>query len=140
MKLRRRNERGQGLVEFAIVLPILLIILSGVLDLGRLWYAYVAVTDAAAEGATYAALDPSDGNGIYKRAEEASGGLVQIEPDGVTLVCPTCPTAASGDQVTVTVAYTFTLATPFLHAMVPDGQLLLRAVANEAILAGQLSP
>jgi Flp pilus assembly protein TadG len=140
MKLRHRRERGQGLVEFAIVLPILLIILSGVLDLGRLWYAYVAVTDAAAEGATYAAIDPSDGSGIYKRAEEASGGLVQIEPDAVTLACPTCPTPASGDQVTVTVAYTFTLATPFLHAMVPDGQLLLRAVANEAILAGQLSP
>jgi Flp pilus assembly protein TadG len=141
MKLGRRTQSGQGLVEFAIILPILLIILAGVLDLGRLWYAYVAVTDAAAEGATYAAIDPADSTGIYKRAEEASGGLVQIEPNAVNVFCPTCGTTpVSGDQVTVTVAYTFTLATPFLHAIVPDGQLLLRAQANEVILAGQLSP
>lgn len=135
----RRNERGQGLVEFAIILPILLIILSGVLDLGRLWYAYVAVTDAAAEGATYAAMLPEDISGIYQRAQEASGGLVQIEPDAVDVFCPTCATTpASGDQVTVTVNYTFTLVTPFLHALVPDGQLPLVARASEAILAGQL--
>ena len=131
----RQEERGQGLVEFAIILPILLIILSGVLDLGRLWYAYVAVTDAAAEGATYAAMQPEDSSGIYQRAQEASGGLVQIDPDAVLVECPT---VASGAPVTVTVNYTFTLVTPFLHALVPDGQLPLVARANEAILAGQL--
>jgi Flp pilus assembly protein TadG len=131
-----RKERGQGLVEFAIILPILLIILSGVLDLGRLWYAYVAVTDAAAEGATYAAMLPEDVSGVYQRAQEASGGLVNIDPNGVSVEYP--PTVASGAPVTVTVIYTFTLATPFLHAIVPDGRLPLVARANEAILAGQL--
>lgn len=151
----RRSQRGQSLVEFALILPILLIILLGLLDLGRLWYAYVAVTDAAAEGATYAALDPSDMTQIYQRAQDASGGLVEIDPHAVCVVCSanptdcspnpadcpagTCPAnPTSGQPVTVTVVYTFPLATPLLHAIVPEGHLLLCARANEVILSGQL--
>ena len=47
---RIKKEKGQSLVEFALLLPILLIILIGVVDLGRMYYAYVVITDAAAEG------------------------------------------------------------------------------------------
>lgn len=50
-----RGARGQSLVEFVIVLPVLLVILAGLLDLGRLYYAYVAVTDVAGEAVAYAA-------------------------------------------------------------------------------------
>ena len=51
---RQGKENGQSLLEMALILPVLIIILAGVLDLGRLYYAYVSVTDAAAEGAAYA--------------------------------------------------------------------------------------
>jgi hypothetical protein len=44
----------------------------------------------------------------------------------------------SGAPITVTVSYSFTVATPVISAIVPDGVLMLRAVANEAILAGEL--
>ncbi len=132
----KRKEKGQSLVEFVLILPVLFIILAGVLDLGRLYFAYVAVTDAAAEGAAYAAIRPDDTDGIVDRAQDASrwlsendGGLVEIEPLPIIV--------ALGEPVTVTVSYTFTLATPFISAMVPDGVLMLRAVATEAILAGE---
>jgi len=132
-----RKEKGQSMLELALVLPLLIIILAGVLDLGRLYYAYVAVTDAAAEGASYAAIHPEqrDRDEVFRRAQEASRGLVQIAPD---MVAVDCPTVASGAPITVTVSYSFTVATPVINAIVPDGVLMLRAVANEAILAGGL--
>lgn len=129
----KRKEKGQSLVEFVLILPVLLIILAGVLDLGRLYFAYVAVTDAAAEGAAYAAIYPDDSDGVKDRAQAASGGLVEIEENLVHV----SPIVTPGDPITVTVSYTFTLATPFISAMVPDGVLMLRAVATEAILAGE---
>jgi Flp pilus assembly protein TadG len=139
MKHRRKGqkEKGQSLLELALVLPLLIIILAGVLDLGRLYYAYVAVTDAAAEGASYAAIHPEPGerDEVFRRAQEASRGLVQIDPDMVKV---DCPTVVSGAPITVTVSYSFTVATPVISAIVPDGVLMLRAVANEAILAGEL--
>ena len=132
----REREKGQSLLELALVLPVLVIILAGVLDLGRLYYAYVAVTDAAVEGASYAAIHPetSRRDEVYRRAQEASRGLVQIDSNLVEI---DCPTVASGAPITVTVSYSFTVATPLVNAMVPDGVLMLRAVSNEAILAGE---
>ncbi len=127
-----RREKGQSLTEFALVLPVLLIILAGVLDLGRLYYAYMAVTDAAAEGAAYAAIYPDDTAGIYARAQEASGGLIEIDPDMVEVTLP--PTVQAGAPVVVTVSYEFTMLTPFINVILPDGMLMLRADVTEAIL------
>jgi Flp pilus assembly protein TadG len=134
---RQGKENGQSLLEMALILPVLIIILAGVLDLGRLYYAYVAVADAAAEGASYAAIHPEPGERgeVLQRAQEASRGLVQIDP---AMVAVDCLTVASGAPITVTVSYSFTVATPLINAIVPDGVLMLRAVANEAILAGGL--
>lgn len=133
----RRGQHGQSLVEFALILPVLLIILSGVLDLGRLYYAYVAVTDAAAEGASYASIRPTDRDGIYARAQSASGGMVVLDPDLVE-VAPDPPPTTSGAQIAVTVSYTFTLLTPFMQVIVPEGTLLLQSQANEVILVGEM--
>jgi hypothetical protein len=49
-----------------------------------------------------------------------------------------CPSVASGAPITVAVSYSFTVATPLFNVIVPDGVLELRAVAQEAILAGEL--
>ena len=132
---RLRREKGQSLTEVALVLPVLLLILAGVLDLGRLYYAYVAVSDAAAEGAIYAAINPHDGDEIVSRTRAATDGLVQIDADMVAIECPA---VAAGAPVTVTVDYTFAVVTPIINAMVPDGVITLRAVATEAILPGEM--
>ncbi len=128
-----QKQKGQSLVEFALILPILVIILGGVLDLGRLYFAYVAVTDAAAEGATYAAIHPGDTDDICARAQTASSGVVEID-EGMVEVDYSALT--SGSPITVTVNYSFTVTMPVINAMVDDGVLMLRAVATEAILSG----
>lgn len=131
------KEKGQSMLEFALILPVLLIVLAGALDLGRLYFVYVAVTDAAAEGATYAAMNPDDHDEIKARAQAASGGLVEIELASVVVMCPTCPSAASGDSITVTVNYDFAVVTPLINGIVDGGVLPLRAVVTEAILQGE---
>jgi hypothetical protein len=158
------SRQGQSLVEIALILPVLLILLSGLLDLGRLFFVYVAVTDAAAEGATYGAAYPPLGPGptwgctepeqstepcppdaprepgcLCLRAREAAGGLVTLEDAEITVACPGCVSGGpSGSTLTVTVTYPFSLLTPGGNALVPGGVLPLRAVATEAIVAGGL--
>ncbi len=134
---RKSNHagRGQSLVEFALVLPIILMILLGLLDFGRAFYTMVALRDAADEGASYAAIRPNDTVGIQRRAAEASTNLVTIQIEDVSIIRP--PTLAVGQPITVTVDFNFDLYTPFVQSMLPDGELILHGTATHAILSLQ---
>ena len=132
--LEKLRERGQSITEFALILPVLLIVMAGLLDLGRLYYSYVAVTDAAGEGAAYAAIHPNDADEIVARAQDATGGLITIDEDMVEVYTPPDMPAQA---IAVAVSYEFTLVTPFVNVLLPDG-LTLRAVAIELILSGEL--
>lgn len=56
-RFARRRSRGQALVEFALVIPIFLVLLMAVFDLGRAVFAYNSVTNAAREGARLAIVN-----------------------------------------------------------------------------------
>ncbi|MDP2661513.1 MAG: TadE/TadG family type IV pilus assembly protein [Dehalococcoidia bacterium] len=53
---RTRSERGEALVEFVILAPVLMLLLFGMVDFGRVYDAWVVSTNAAREGARYAAI------------------------------------------------------------------------------------
>jgi Flp pilus assembly protein TadG len=55
-KSRGRDERGQALVEFALILPIILLLVVGMLEFARAWNLHQVMTDAAREGARRAVL------------------------------------------------------------------------------------
>lgn len=55
--LRRRGQRGQGLVEIALVLPVFLLLLMGLFDFGRLIYAFNTVSEAARNGSRVAIVN-----------------------------------------------------------------------------------
>jgi hypothetical protein len=60
MKRCISNERGQATVEFALILPVLLLIVLGIIEFGRAWNIQQVVTDAAREGARRAVIfDPT---------------------------------------------------------------------------------
>lgn len=155
-----KQQRGQSLAEFVVILPLLLLILSGLLDLGRLYFAYVAVTDVAGEGASFASAflpasggpcpapadlacpyDPSNPDPAgddrrhldctCHRAYAATSGLVAGDELDVSVTLPFSPTF--GSQLTVTVHYTHALLTPLLNQIVGDGALPLRAFATERV-------
>lgn len=57
---RTRNPKGQALVEFALILPVLMLLLLGIVEFGRAWNAKQVLTDAAREGARLAVVgDPT---------------------------------------------------------------------------------
>jgi hypothetical protein len=55
-----RSQDGQSLVEFALIVPILLLLIMGTLDLGRLYYIKIALQSAAREGVYYLSYNPGD--------------------------------------------------------------------------------
>ncbi|MCU0507080.1 MAG: pilus assembly protein [Anaerolineae bacterium] len=66
----RRGERGANLVELAIVTPLLLLLLAGTVDLGRMWYSWIVVTNAVGEGARYGARQPDNFAGIRTKVTD----------------------------------------------------------------------
>lgn len=106
--------RGQSLVEFALLLPLLMLILLGILDLGRITASYVILENAAREGARYGASNPGDSSGIIARAHsEASGTIINTTQMNVS---PSCLPCTSGNALTVQVTYPFTFITTYLFA------------------------
>lgn len=102
MTVRRRPKHGQALVEFAILLPVLLVILLGIVDVGRMVYAYNAVSNAAREAGRTAIVNQTPDTIRAQAAEQAvSLGLPTTAPTG----CPVAggPTTTAGEAGTCVV-------------------------------------
>lgn len=129
---KKKDQEGQSLVEVAIAMPLLILILAGILDLGRAYFTYIALTDAAAEGAAFAAIHPNDVPQIINRAADSSNGLVTLEPGMINV---RVGELVAGDPITVTVDFDYRIITPFIQALVPDGTLHMRATVAQSIIS-----
>lgn len=111
---RPARDCGAAAVEFALVLPILLVLVFGVIDFGRLYFTQITLTDAAREGARVLALEGASGSG-YTAAQAATDAQARVlgsvtGVDGtVTVGTGTCTT---GEPVTVTATTDFSFITP----------------------------
>ncbi len=78
----KKKAIGQSLVEFALIIPILLLLILGALELGRLFYIKVALHNAAREGAYYLTYNPGDIEGMKGAiVMEGTSVGVNIDPD-----------------------------------------------------------
>jgi len=131
-KRKKTQPRGQSLVEIALTFPILVMLLLGLLDFGRAYYALVILNDAAAEGAAYAATR-QDGGDIVLRVQAAEAtSLVPMDTVAVE-VSPGPYSVGSG--VTVTATYQMPIYTPFVNALVGSDSLTLRGSATQPVLS-----
>jgi len=105
---RAVGDRGAAAVEFALVLPLLLLVLFGIIDFGRALNAQITLTQAAREGARLAALGYSDSD-VATRAQAAATGL-----SGVSVAVTTTCAAGAGPtaDAVVDVSDQFTFVTP----------------------------
>lgn len=111
-KHSRCAAAGQSVVEFALLLPLLLLLVIGVVDLGRVYFSYITVTNAAREGARYGAARPTETSQIINRAiNEAQGSGVILT--NVSVSCPN-GSCTQGNPIQVTVSYNFQLITAYL--------------------------
>jgi Flp pilus assembly protein TadG len=102
-----RRDRGAAAVEMALLLPLLLLLIFGVIDFGRMLNAQITVTEAAREGARAAAIQNSQTAAENRVARVMSGATVVVQPDDT----PCDGTSLSADA-TVRVSTTFTFVTP----------------------------
>jgi Flp pilus assembly protein TadG len=121
---RRRRTHGQSLVEFAVVLPVFLLILSGIIDFGFLLYSRMTVINAAREGArvVVAATDTPEtiralvANRVTDVGEGLlTSGMVQTDCVPKTGSCEfSTGNLEPGDSVKVTVTYPYRSLFPLL--------------------------
>jgi len=69
---RPHNERGVALVELALLLPILVVLAFGVIDLGRLIHARLVVTNVSREGGSLASRDIQTGNNLITMLQSSA--------------------------------------------------------------------
>lgn len=105
--LRLKNHRcgGQALVEFALAIPLLIIIILGIIEFGRLWMTMNVLSSAAREGARIAAVTAPD----VGRVENAVDSV--LDAAGISGAAVTVSGPDSENEVTVTVQIDYTVLT-----------------------------
>lgn len=158
-----QSERGASLVEFAMVMPLLFILMMGVVDLGRLVGAYTGIVSAARESARYGSAVGAAPSGLPRYVDcdgiRAAGQRVAvvdpIEASEIAVeydfyspanddffVFASCPVGgpgpnpdaiASTHRVKVTVTTDVTIITPIVANFFPGGQVSLTVVEARSI-------
>ena len=119
------DERGQTLVEFAALLPVLCLLLFGIIQFGVVFHDYITVTDASRVGARKAAVSrfvEDSGASAEAAARQAAEGLddaIVEEPEFVT--CDSDDWETAGSDVSCTVNYPYSI--DVLGYVVADGTL-----------------
>jgi hypothetical protein len=144
---KRRKERGQGLLELAVILPVLLILLMGLVELGYALRDYLVVVNASREGCRFAARGRYSDEDIIERTISAGGIVRQGDPpvdvpflrtasiggiDSNTAVIVTnIPTDSFGEPISVTVT---------AAGVVPVGEVGVRPAEplDTLVSAGQI--
>lgn len=150
---------GQAILEFVLFATLLLLLIAGIVDVGRALFVYITLSDAAQEGAAYAAVAPTDLSGICQRVlantQQVAGVSRALLEQHNTLACNSPVTsvacgATSGEQLVirvchegaltpgeslrVEVAASFTLVFPFGNVLFPENQVTLTAWAVQTVL------
>ena len=100
----RRAEEGQALVEFALVVPFLLLFLVGIVEFGRAWNLHQVLTDAAREGARKAVVhDPTITLDSVNNTVKSAIATAGANPTFATITV-TGLDDATGDPATVEIA------------------------------------
>jgi Flp pilus assembly protein TadG len=140
----RISQKGQTLVEFALVLPLLFLLLFGIVDLGIMFYVNLTMQYAVYQGTRYAVTGQSDlgtdrRSALIAKIKNSSFGLYDknthtpkdpeisvITPSKVTFTNYTgTPTTGNpgkpNDIIIVSLTYTWPLLTPMLKPFFPGG-------------------
>ncbi len=78
----RRSERGASILELAVITPVMVLIVMGVLDMARGYKMQIELSNAAREGAAYAQFYPND---VYCASRDDITERVQDERDGIVV-------------------------------------------------------
>ena len=116
--MSRTSERGAAAVEFALLAPVLIMVLLGIMEFGRAYNVQISLTNAAREGVRVMAINNSEANA--KAAAKNVAGVLNpgLKDEKIVFKYQAAPAAtpiptacAANVQVTVTIDYTLTTMT-----------------------------
>lgn len=118
----RHRARGQAMAEFALLLPVLLLLTLGIFEFGRAYYSYSSIANAAREAARYGVINPTDKTGMRNAGINTAIAL-GLSTSNFLIQCldDTTPSPNISDtycnfpfRVRVTVTYSFTAVVPLI--------------------------
>ena len=141
----RARHRGQALVEFGVILPVLLFLFVIAIDFGRLFFSYIQINNAAREGAAYGMYKPTDLAMITTRAGQETNAQAQrgenaivvtascVDSAGTSIACSAATGGpGAGNRITVNVDEPFTFLTPLIGGFF-GGDLQMSASATSVV-------
>jgi len=133
LEQRKNPNIGQSLIEFALILPLLALLILGLFDLGMAVYTQNLIANASREGARTGILLAQDDNAIRTRVRTAAPGLNL--PNSQIQISPAFPRTFN-QPITVTVSYTYTTITPLIGQIVGNGGRLRLSSTSVMIVEG----
>ncbi len=121
-----RDERGQTAVEFALIAPLLVILLLAIIQFGIAFHNYVTITDAARAGARKAIV-ARFASGNFDDAKQTVRDAASSLGQSKLTPTVTAPSMTSGSLVTVTVTYPYTIDIPLIGLTIKNGTLTATA-------------
>jgi Flp pilus assembly protein TadG len=130
-----KEEQGQSLVEMAIALVILLLLVGGIVDLGRAFFTFMALRDAVQEGALYGSVNPTLTTEIKNHVLNSSDMIPDlVGSDDITVTV--IGTACTGNGIKVTATYIdFPLTMPFIGSVLGSQTIPISATITDTILS-----
>lgn len=119
----RKNERGAAAVEFAIVLPVLLLILMGIIEFGHAYNAQLTVTQAAREGVRVMAIS-NDPTAARTATKNAARTLYPALTDSNVVISPAA--CAPGTTASITITYPVSTLTGIVGPIKLTGKGVMR--------------
>jgi Flp pilus assembly protein TadG len=130
----KKEEKGQSLVEMAFGLVILLLLVGGIVDLGRAFFSTMTLRDAVQEGALYGSIDPTNTTAIKNHVLSSDTRVPDMIDSGnitVEVLGPPC----AGNRIRVTANYSdFPITMPFIGAILGGQTYGLSATVTDSIL------
>jgi Flp pilus assembly protein TadG len=121
-KIQVRKENGQTMAEFALVLPILALLLFAILQFGIVFNNYMTVTDAARAGARKGATALyGDGSPAAEAEEAARASAANLDDGELDVDVSASPSWEKGSDIIVTVSYPYAIS--LLGLVVASGDL-----------------
>lgn len=112
-----KNKKGQAMVEMAIVIPILLIVLMGIFEFGRIFNSYLILTNASREGARSAALGDSD----TEITQKINNAVVYLDSTNLTIIItPSKSSRKRGIEAIVNLQYDVDIIAPIIDTIIPN--------------------
>lgn len=130
MKIIRRSQQAQSLVEFALILPLLLLILVMIFDLGRAVYYYSVIHNAARDGARWGIIDNTAGIGCVTPDTAGIEAAVRARAVGLNPGDLTVSSSCVGSKIRVNVTYDFEPVTPLVSSFLDGGMITLESTSS----------